>query len=121
MQSQGTWAPLVGCAGFCEAALGGSQGQGIREDGSPSLKLFPVCTSCGSCARLMGFCSLLPHRVKNLFLPIIEGSAVEISSFKMLCQSWVSLGDKIFPGFPVGFPLEIHGLLGLPWVPQLGK
>lgn len=85
LQSQGTWAPLVGWAGSCWV-LWGSSGriprQGIKEDGSPSLKLFPVCTSCGSCARVMGFCwALLPHRVKNLFLPIIEGTAVEISSF----------------------------------------
>lgn len=82
VQSQGMWAPPVECAGFCEAALGGSQGWGIREDGSPSLKLFPVCTSCGSCARLMGFSwCLLPHWVKNLFLPITEETTVEISSF----------------------------------------
>lgn len=57
----------------------------------------------------------LPHSVKNLFLPVIEGTTVDISSFYILRRKGVSLGDRVFPGFQIGFPWEIRCLLRLLW------
>lgn len=112
------WSPPVGCAGFCEAALGGSQGQGVREDVSLSLKCAPPVAPEPGWWVSSGASS---HTgLKETFsFPLLKGKQLKFHTFKTLCQSWASLGDRIFPGFPVGFPLEIHCLMGLPCIPQL--